>query len=178
MDRLSPNNVILPLLLLALASLPTSAGERKDEMQRGPTRNPHGPALKTPCGSCHTSSSWTPIRAIPEFDHNRETSFALRGMHEKVQCGLCHTKLVFSDVGTKCADCHADIHRRQFGAKCEDCHSVKGWQDGVKSIQEHSARFPLIGAHATVTCDTCHVGAAVGRFVAFLRDKARSRCLP
>ncbi len=165
MDRLSPTKVVQLLLLLALASPAVSAGERKGDMQRGPTRNPHGPALKTPCGSCHTSTSWSPIRPIPEFDHNRETSFPLRGMHEKVACGLCHTKLVFSDVGTKCAECHADIHRRQFGAKCEDCHNVRGWQDGIKSTQEHSARFPLIGAHATVACDTCHVNAAVGRFV-------------
>ncbi len=166
MDRLSPIRVILPLLLIGLASQAMSADERKSsDMQRGPTTNPHGPSLKTPCGSCHTSTSWSPIRAIPEFDHNRETKFPLRGMHEKVQCGLCHTKLVFTNVGSQCADCHADIHRAQFGAKCDECHNVKGWQDGIKSAREHSARFPLIGAHASVTCDACHVSAAVGRFV-------------
>ena len=136
----------LRLTVLLAAALPCAPAQT---MERGPTRNPHGP-LTTPCGSCHTSLSWSPLRAIPEFSHNRETRYPLRGMHEKVECRLCHTSLVFSNVGSKCADCHADIHRRQFGARCEDCHTVKGWQVGVQSIRSHSARFPLIGAHASV----------------------------
>jgi hypothetical protein len=76
----------------------------------------------------------------------------------------CHTKLVFTNVGTKCADCHADIHRRQFGANCESCHSVKGWRVSLQQIREHQNRFPLIGAHATVDCESCHKGAATGQF--------------
>src|SRR5207302_2407178 len=71
------------------------------------TRSPHGP-LALPCENCHTQTSWKPIRAIPEFDHNKETSYPLRGMHVKVDCIECHTKLVFSNVGTRCSDCHAD----------------------------------------------------------------------
>jgi NMD protein affecting ribosome stability and mRNA decay len=106
---------------------------------------------------------WKPVRAIPEFDHNR-TSYPLRGMHQGVSCTGCHTKPVFSNVGTKCADCHADIHKRQLGANCESCHTVKGWMVSVKQIQSHQNRFPLIGAHAAVECDACHKNAAVGQF--------------
>lgn len=132
-------------------------------MQRGPVRSPHG-ALKTPCGSCHTSISWSPLRAVPEFDHNRETHFRLTGLHEKVGCKLCHASLVFNQAGSRCSDCHADIHRRQFGARCEDCHSVRGWQMGRQAVQQHSPRFPLTGAHAAVDCEACHKGAGAAQF--------------
>ena len=127
------------------------------------TRSPHG-TLSIACQSCHTSMSWKPIRAVPDFNHNK-TAYPLRGMHASVSCTQCHTKLVFTNVGHKCAECHADIHRGQMGAKCETCHSVKGWQVSIKDIQQHQNRFPLIGAHAPLTCDSCHKGAANGQFV-------------
>ncbi len=126
------------------------------------THSPHG-ALNIACQNCHTFSGWKPIRSIPEFDHN-QTKFPLRGTHAGVSCTACHTKLVFSNVGSKCADCHADIHKRQFGATCEQCHTVRGWQVAVQQVQNHQNRFPLLGAHAALTCDLCHKGAAVGQF--------------
>jgi hypothetical protein len=131
--------------------------------QRQATRNPHGPALNIPCENCHTSLSWKPIRSIPEFDHDK-THYPLRGMHEKVQCTECHVKLVFSNVGQKCSDCHADIHRSQFGSNCDSCHTVKGWNVSIQSVRGHENRFPLIGAHASVDCESCHTGAATGQF--------------
>ncbi len=91
------------------------------DAQRQPSRSPHGP-LNIPCENCHTSTSWTPIRGIPEFNHD-STRYPLRGMHEKVYCTECHLKPVFTDVGKNCADCHADIHRRQNGANCAECHT-------------------------------------------------------
>ncbi len=126
------------------------------------SKNPHG-NISIPCENCHTFTSWKPIRRVPEFDHNK-TSYPLRGMHQKVECTECHVKLVFTDVGTKCADCHADIHRRQMGANCEQCHTVQGWDVSIQAIQNHQNRFPLIGAHAAVDCDSCHTGAATGQF--------------
>jgi hypothetical protein len=131
--------------------------------QRQSTRSPHGP-LNIPCENCHTATSWTPIRAVPEFNHD-STRYPLRGMHEKVSCTGCHLKPVFTDVGKNCADCHADIHRRQFGANCAQCHTVNGWNVSVQSINNHFNRFPLLGAHAVVQCDQCHTGAAVGNFL-------------
>ena len=85
-------------------------------------------------------------------------------MHQGVSCTQCHTKPVFSNVGMGCADCHADIHKRQMGANCEQCHTVKGWHVSIQQINQHLNRFPLVGAHATVDCDACHRGAAVGQF--------------
>src|SRR6266850_735228 len=130
--------------------------------QRETTRSPHGP-LAIPCENCHTATGWRPIRAVPEFDHNK-TSYPLRGMHEKVQCTQCHVKPVFTDVGKNCQDCHADIHQRKMGTDCARCHSVLGWNNAVQQVKDHQNRFPLLGAHAAVQCEECHKGAAVGQF--------------
>src|ERR1700674_504381 len=152
--------VVFLLLMLAVGHALAMSQERP--APRPTTRNPHG-NIAIPCENCHTFTSWKPIRRVPEFSHNT-TSYPLRGMHEKVDCVECHVKLVFADVGTKCADCHADIHRGQLGANCEQCHTVQGWGVSVQAIQNHQNRFPLLGAHAAVTCDSCHTGAATGQF--------------
>src|SRR6201993_1581399 len=68
------------------------------------TRSPHG-KLEVACQNCHTAAAWKPIRAIPEFDHNK-TRYPLRGMHRSVACVQCHTKLVFTNLGMRCSDCH------------------------------------------------------------------------
>jgi hypothetical protein len=150
--------------LLAGASLQQAANNEQTPVggPRAKITNPHGP-ISTPCGDCHTYTSWKPIRSNPEFNHDH-TGYPLRGMHEKVSCTKCHTSLIFKNVSTRCADCHADIHRRQFGANCESCHTVKGWQVSLKQISDHQNRFPLIGAHALLQCDDCHKNAAAGQF--------------
>jgi hypothetical protein len=148
--------ILLMLVLQALAQVPSRPA------QLSVSRNPHG-TIDIPCENCHTSTSWKPIRGVPEFNHDK-TRYPLRGMHEKVQCVQCHTKLVFTNVGSKCADCHADIHRRQFGANCEQCHTVNGWNVSVQAIQNHFNRFPLLGAHASLDCADCHKSAATGQF--------------
>jgi NMD protein affecting ribosome stability and mRNA decay len=152
---------LLQLALFLFAFQAYAQGPQRPA-QKPVTRNPHG-ALNIPCENCHTSLSWKPIRSIPEFEHDK-TRYPLRGMHEKVQCIQCHVKLVFTNVGQKCSDCHADIHRGQFGANCESCHTVKGWKVSVTAIRDHQNRFPLIGAHAAVDCESCHKGAATGQF--------------
>jgi hypothetical protein len=155
----SRKSLKVALLLLTLQAL---AQAQSRPAPRPVTRNPHG-NIAIPCENCHTFTSWKPIRSLPEFDHNK-TSYPLRGMHEKVGCVQCHTKLVFTDVSTNCAACHADIHRRQFGANCEQCHTVQGWNVTVQAIRNHQNRFPLLGAHAAADCDSCHKGAATGQF--------------
>jgi hypothetical protein len=147
----------MTLLLLSLAAVHAAYGQRE------PSRSPHGP-LTIPCENCHTSTSWAPIRAVPEFNHDT-TKYPLRGLHQKVYCTECHLKPVFTDVGKNCSDCHADIHRRQFGANCAACHTVLGWQVSVQSIKQHFNRFPLLGAHAVVECQQCHKNAAAGQFL-------------
>ena len=147
--------VLAPLLYL-------TATPKTAQAQAASSQNPHG-TITIPCEDCHTSTSWKPIRNVPEFDHS-QTSYPLRGMHVKVQCTQCHVSLVFANAGTHCADCHADIHRGQFGTKCETCHTVNGWELQTAQLKEHANRFPLLGAHAALECVDCHKSEAVGQF--------------
>lgn len=130
--------------------------------QRQTTRSPHG-ALAIPCENCHTATAWRPIKAVPEFDHNK-TKYPLRGMHEKVQCVQCHVKPVFTNVSKDCKDCHTDVHQNKMGTNCAQCHTVQGWNVAVQQVKDHQNRFPLLGAHAALQCDDCHKSAAVGQF--------------
>src|SRR6516162_9587080 len=141
------------------------------QAQKLSTRSPHGPSLTIPCENCHTAAGWRPIRAVPEFDHNK-TRYPLRGMHEKVQCIECHVKPVFTDVGKNCVDCHSnkDVHRHQLGPACEQCHTVQGWNIAVQQVKDHLNRFPLLGAHAAVQCEQCHKQAATGIFYGLSTD--------
>jgi Zn finger protein HypA/HybF involved in hydrogenase expression len=159
----------LILFLFLLASLvPSASAQAGMDAAQAASRNPHG-AITIPCESCHTFTSWKPIRSLPDFDHNK-SRFPLRGMHQGVRCTQCHVMMQFQNAGTRCADCHADLHRGQFGGRCEQCHTVKGWALAVKSIQQHQNRFPLAGAHATVDCETCHKNGAAGQYTGLPTD--------
>jgi hypothetical protein len=147
------------LVWLACGTALPGLGQGRDQTV---SRSPHG-NLNIPCQNCHTSVGWKPIRAVPEFDHDK-TSYPLRGLHQGVSCTQCHAKPVFSNTGTHCADCHADIHRRQMGANCEQCHTVKGWNIVLQRVREHDNRFPLVGGHAGLDCADCHKSEAVGQF--------------
>ena len=146
------------LWLAAGAFVPLGSGQTSGSV----SRSPHG-NLSIPCQNCHTSVGWKPIRAVPEFDHDK-TRYPLRGLHQGVSCTQCHAKPVFSNTGTNCADCHADIHRRQMSANCEQCHTVKGWDIITQRAKDHENRFPLVGGHAGLDCADCHKGEAVGQF--------------
>jgi hypothetical protein len=145
------------LLLLLLASLPLAAQIPAPKR----TVNPHG-NIKIACENCHTSVGWRPIRPQPEFDHNVQTNYPLRGSHEGVACKSCHVDRVFKNTPHDCASCHADIHRRQNGAQCQECHTIKGWRVAVRETREHNNRFPLMGAHVTAPCESCHRSAGTG----------------
>lgn len=157
---------MLALAAMGAPALDGSQAGRGPEAGHGPrakVTNPHGPAIGS-CQNCHTYTSWKPIRSMPEFNHD-ETRYPLRGMHQNVPCMKCHMSMVFKNVSTHCSDCHADIHMRQLSANCENCHSVKGWQVSARQIQNHTNRFPLVGAHAMAECADCHKGAATGQFM-------------
>jgi hypothetical protein len=138
-----------------------SAAVRADA-QENRTISPHG-AIKIACNNCHTTVSWKPIRPFPDFNH-QNTRFLLQGMHAKADCRQCHIQLVFSSAGNACSDCHADIHRRQLGANCAQCHTVRGWRIVSVSVNGHENRFPLLGFHKTLQCESCHKSAAVSQF--------------
>lgn len=106
------------------------------------------------CEDCHTAKGWAELK----FDHDKNTDWPLKGKHKKVACVDCHPGDLYKDDAPKdCYGCHRqdDVHNGQEGKKCNKCHSEDGW---IKSVDfDHDlTKFPLLGAHATATCEECH----------------------
>ncbi len=123
-------------------------------------QSPHGNLLKIDCANCHESSNWKIIPKDIKFDHNAETAFKLTGQHASVSCQSCHKSLVFSEVKSQCISCHKDVHQKSVGTNCVQCHNTDSWIV-VNIIQIHqNGRFPLMGVHLNVDCQSCHSGYA------------------
>ncbi|MFQ5622575.1 MAG: cytochrome c3 family protein [Paracoccaceae bacterium] len=118
----------------------------------------HGARYGDKCETCHRPTKWDEIG----FNHDRDTDFALIGGHKQVKCDTCHTgDLYREEPGTGCADCHGrtDPHNGQLGKMCDTCHTPEGWRREV--LFDHDiTRFPLIGLHAVVPCEDCHLTPA------------------
>lgn len=124
------------------------ACHRNDDEHKG--RN--GPK----CESCHGTSAWKRVA----FDHGKNTKFPLDGSHARLDCVACHKgEVAKQKLGTGCYDCHKpdDVHAGQEGKRCQRCHNERGWRADV-FFDHDLARFPLIGQHAVVACEECHLG--------------------
>ena len=120
--------------------------------------NPHGEKLSYSCTDCHTTDSWKYSAENSKFDHNK-TEFILEGQHIYIRCSDCHTSLVFDEVKSNCIDCHSDLHNTTVGTDCARCHDSKSWiVDNITEIHQ-MGRFPLLGAHNSVSCSECHTSA-------------------
>lgn len=111
----------------------------------------------TDCASCHRVSDWSNV----SFDHALQTDFLLPAGHEKLACNACHTANVHDELPRECGSCHSDddAHLGQLGTQCESCHVANTWT-GRLWFDHDITNFPLIGAHAAITCDQCHSSAA------------------
>jgi len=82
----------------------------------------HKGDLGKDCGRCHSPNAWR----LWEFDHGKETRFALTGAHAKLACEACHRRAP-NEVKLKqdCLSCHEkdDVHLGQYGRQCDRCHS-------------------------------------------------------
>jgi hypothetical protein len=137
------------------------------------TSDSHAGRLGARCETCHAETRWTETR----FDHQRDTTFALVGLHAKLQCHACHTAPVATQkLGSECASCHRkdDVHRAALGQDCAACHSPEAWKKDV--VFDHDlTRFPLVGLHAAVSCGQCHATRDYARTPAECRDCHASR---
>jgi hypothetical protein len=142
-------------------------------------QSPHGEQFEMNCAACHTSDSWEiplekwnfePINpnnyegvtdALPvdsiRFNHN-DTNFPLEGGHAATDCRLCHEALVFTETQMECISCHTDFHNMTVGSDCARCHTVDNWLvDNITELHQDNG-FPLLGAHAQINCNDCHIG--------------------
>ncbi len=134
--------------------------------------NPHGPALKEACITCHTASSWKPVKVARTFAHAPKT-FPLAGAHATATCASCHKRLDFKVEAKTCATCHQDVHKGELGADCARCHTNRSFVDRSSMTRMHQlTRFPLRAAHAVVACESCHLPTRAGQ-LQFVRGQAQ-----
>jgi hypothetical protein len=121
------------------------------------------------CALCHTVKGFRPTLFGAAL--HESTGFALVGNHSAVPCFRCHNnepkqgqRLDWRTDDTQCADCHENPHGDQFVDEmrqggCASCHSAAGWH--LPNI-DHST-WPLVGAHATAACASCHTPTEADR---------------
>ena len=83
----------------------------------------HKGGLGKDCAACHTTNGWKSW----DFDHARQTGFALSGAHAKAKCVDCHRQPAgLVKLAGDCASCHRkdDIHLGQYGTQCQRCHTT------------------------------------------------------
>lgn len=125
-----------------------AACHRKDDVHKG--------RYGDTCETCHREKSWKLIR----FNHDRETTYPLKGLHAKTKCDSCHKGRLYEDKTPRdCYACHKkdDTHKGTYGTLCGDCHVEKNWKTLVFHHDRHTT-FPLRGKHIGLRCDSCHKG--------------------
>lgn len=119
------------------------------------------------CGICHIPSDWQTLRDDFSFDHQAVTGYQLNGAHVRASCLRCHNDRgpveVYMQRG--CGGCHPDPHQSTLGKDCEKCHVESHWEPTPLISDHASTRFPLVGAHALLPCESCHPRATAGVFV-------------
>jgi hypothetical protein len=118
------------------------------------------------CGLCHLPERWDKLKEEFSFDHFAETGYRLEGAHAQAACLRCHNDRgpVMAYVSRGCAGCHIDPHGATLGLDCTRCHTQVTWAPTGLVAEHARTRFPLAGAHAIATCESCHEGAAAGQF--------------
>jgi Cytochrome c7 and related cytochrome c len=128
------------------------------------------------CQACHSPLYRTLDQH--QFDHGRETRFALTGAHSKVSCYECHTpRQGTRKPGRQCELCHADDnkHGARFNAfgnppKCDTCHpAARAWMPEIifDHNKDQNTRFDLTGKHTRIECRACHRGKNAADFERF-----------
>ena len=118
----------------------------------------HKDTLGRDCVRCHSTD--LPFKETrSRFDHAR-ARFSLAGAHRTVACEKCHVSGVFRGLHFEtCSSCHMGPHRHALGPSCTSCHNVDRWT--TRTIEHDRTGFALVGAHARVPCERCHVAGIV-----------------
>ncbi|MBK6891954.1 MAG: hypothetical protein IPH00_02165 [Flavobacteriales bacterium] len=109
----------------------------------------------TDCATCHNETAWSPS----SYDH---AIYPLTNSHASVSCDQCHNSN-YNNTPNTCDGCHMTEYNGAtnpnhvtagFPTDCATCHDPTNWNNATF---DHSG-FPLLGAHATTSCDACHNG--------------------
>ncbi len=136
----------------------------------------HSKNKTTGCYKCHPDHKGREYDSViidqKTFDH-KQTSFALEGKHQKIDCNKCHTQKREkkasrqedpSYLGLKnqgCIKCHEKEDKHHFTGEfakkdCDSCHNQLSWKNNI-NFDHNDTKFKLIGKHNTIECIKCHV---------------------
>ena len=135
------------------------ACHKKDDVHKG--------RYSEKCVTCHTERDWKAML----FEHDRDTTYPLKGYHRKTKCDSCHKGQLYRDkTPTDCYACHKkdDIHHSNFSEKCERCHGESNWKAPTFD-HDRDTKYPLLGKHRLTTCENCHMGQ-------LYKDKTPTEC--
>jgi hypothetical protein len=105
------------------------------------------------CFSCHRWPNFKGLDYVCSDCHESEHPVVLEGSHAVLDCTDCHTD--GQSLTYECADCHRPLREPHFGEACEDCHTPIDFKGATIPPELHPV--PLVGAHESATCDTCHI---------------------
>jgi len=125
--------------------------------------DPHGKDFRANCADCHTTDSWKVNLDSIRFNHDT-TAMPLLGQHKQTACRSCHASLVFKDAATDCQACHTDMHEQTVGPDCARCHTSESWIIPNVARLHEQTRFPLLGAHKSADCSSCHPSGSLLKF--------------
>ena len=112
----------------------------------------------TVCENCHTTASWTDIRALHDVG-----DFALVGSHDNLPCLRCHkNSRALGGSGNLCINCHRqdDIHYNALSPRCGECHTQ--WSFAPARFDHTTVGCFLTGLHRTMPCYDCHKSGNFG----------------
>ncbi len=119
------------------------------------------------CETCHGERDWK----TSSFNHDKDTTYPLKGKHTKTKCESCHKVPVGKEkTPAACYACHKkdDKHKGNYGEKCENCHIEKDWKS-IPFDHDRDTKYPLKGKHKTTKCESCHKGR-------LYKDKTPTTC--
>lgn len=120
-------------------------------------QDPHGHQFadrENNCASCHNASKWKPSL----FDHEK-TVFSLKGGHQNVACGACHTL-------KKEVEGEMVLFYKPTPAACADCHGTNIPKDPANAeILEPRLPSDQIARRRNVDGTECFVGACKSTFL-------------
>lgn len=122
------------------------------------------------CAVCHGEHFGPDFKVIKfndkTFNHNL-AGYKLEGKHSQLKCADCHKPELIKQkvsqkkgdtylgLGTKCLSCHADYHQNTLSSDCKSCHTNDAFKP-APGFNHSKTKFPLIGKHADVKCESCH----------------------
>jgi hypothetical protein len=118
------------------------------------------------CTTCHTATAW----GGATVNHPALSGgFGLVGAHAVLACQTCHSgpgnEVPWTPANQNdCQSCHAadapaaTPNHTGFPATCTSCHGTGTWAGATVDHVAVSGGYPLVGAHAALSCATCHSG--------------------